>query len=113
MTNVQVETTPPDGDGLSNVVRVAEPRSPGEQPCGAMRRPVRQLGWECDGTNLVVLFGPSETVPEVVIRRDLIPYLDDVMAGAIKPEDMRAFTGGDHAHITIPIPLRAPREVAP
>lgn len=109
--NVEIETTPPADDGMSDVVRVAEARASGELPCGARRKPIRKVGWLCDGTNLVVLFERSITVPPVVVRRDLLPYLDDATWSAMYDRDARPFPGGDHAHIGIPIPLPAPREV--
>lgn len=71
------------------------------QACGATREPLRDAGWECDGTNLVVLSdtaGPiraGETV--TVIRADLLEGLGDEYQGFTA----EPFTGGDHLHLTI------------
>lgn len=70
---------------------------------------IRQT-WECDGTNLVVLFEQGPTLPPAVIRADLIPYLGDAEASGLPG---RPFEGGDHIHVNLSLPIRAPREEVP
>lgn len=118
--DAEVTTTEPDDHGMVNIesVRIAEPRTFGEQPCGAKRAPIRKPGWKCDGTNLAVVFevGLAESddkVTPVVLRRDLLPYVDDATFSALSDREVPLpdFAGGDHAHLVIPIPLPAPRAV--
>lgn len=109
--DAEVTTTKPDDMGM---VRIAEPRAVGEQSCGAKRAATRKSGWECDGTHLVVVFEQVESAgPPVVLRRDLLPYVDAATFSAIADRPpLPDFSDGDHAHLVIPIPLPAPREVA-
>jgi len=68
------------------------------QACGAQLPPLREKGWECDGTNLVVptLKGEPITANGVpmVIRADLYDRLSE--EGYI--EGHAPFAGGDHLH---------------
>ena len=108
--DIEVTTTKPDDMGM---VRIAEPRTAGEQLCGAKRAASCKFGWECDGINLAVVFdrvGPAG--PPVVLRRDLLPYVDDAVYSVIvNHPPLPDFAGGDHAHLVIQIPLPAPRAV--
>ncbi len=69
--------------------------------CGATREPLRDSGWECDGTNLVVLSdarGPIRAGDTpAVIRADLVGELGDPYSGFTPAP----FVGGDHVHLTI------------
>ncbi len=70
--------------------------------CGATREPLRDAGWECDGTNLVTLAdakGPIRAggVP-VVLHADLVDELDDPVYSGFTTAP---FLGGDHTHLTI------------
>lgn len=67
-------------------------------------------GWECDGADLVVAVPAGTTLPPAVIRRDLIPYVDEATASIGTDSGWPYFPGGDHLHIRLPIPLRKPRE---
>lgn len=78
--------------------------------CGATRPPLAASGWVCDGSDLVVVLPAGPTTPPVVIRRDLIPYVDDPSAEMLA-KNGEDFPGGDHFHIRLPIPLTKPRGV--
>ena len=70
------------------------------QPCGAARPPLpgRDKGWDCEGTNLVVLLLKGEPITAsgvpMVIRADLYDRLaeEDYIDGRAP------FPGGDHVH---------------
>lgn len=72
------------------------------QPCGALRPSLRWPGWACDGTNLLQVMPPTATLPSVVIRRDLLPCIDDVTAHFLAANPWRPFGGGDHLHLCVP-----------
>ena len=85
--------------------------------CMATRSPIArpqlvEIGWVCDGTDLVIVLPASATLPPTVVRRDLLPYLDDASASFIPPSGAPEFTGSDHLHLRIPMPLPKPREVS-
>lgn len=72
------------------------------QPCGATQPRSKDPHWVCDGSNLVIVLDSSETIPPVVLRADLVPFVDEAMAGIIAERGTRPFTGGDHVHLVIP-----------
>lgn len=77
--------------------------------CGTTRPILAEAGWICDGTDLAIAVPAGTTLPVAVIRRDLIPYVDDVTAEFNAESGWPDFTGGDHLHLRIPIPLVKPR----
>lgn len=82
--------------------------------CVATRSPIArpqlvEIGWVCDGTDLVIVLPASPTLPPVVVRRDLIPYLGETEASVMARNGSPEFPGGDHLHTIIPLPLIKPR----
>lgn len=72
-------------------------------PCEAKQRPrYSELGWECDGTDLVVVMdGPKfegVRLPVVVPRSHLDEAMSEPHAVAFNP---RPFEGGDHWHFVL------------
>ena len=80
------------------------------QACGALLPRLRDTGWPCDGTNLVVVMEATGSVPPVVLRRDLLKCMDHVTALWVAEHGWTEFPGGDHVHLCLPRWLAQARE---
>jgi hypothetical protein len=68
------------------------------RPCGATLPSLRDAGWECTGSGLIVVMMMSRSVPVVLPARAL---------EIIDPEPwwdlpVKPFEGGDHFHLVVP-----------
>jgi hypothetical protein len=75
--------------------------------CYATRPALKSKGWTCNGEDLTIVIPASNTLPPVVIRRDLLPLLltDEIYRWVYGQESDRCgpfLDGGDHVHAILP-----------
>lgn len=68
------------------------------QKCGAMMPALKDFGWECSGTGLIVVMRIRQGTLPVVLPRRALEIIDPE---SWWDDPVASFTGGDHAHLVV------------